>query len=78
MVTDTGDVRRALDVAGRHWPGVKRSRALVELARIGAQELERTASAEGEAHAAAVGALTAFAGTFPPGYLAELRDEWPA
>jgi hypothetical protein len=56
---------------------MKRNRALLELARIGAQELENTQSAEDRDHLSAVNALSAFAGTFPAGYLADLRNEWP-
>ncbi|MDR1186130.1 MAG: hypothetical protein LBK95_01530 [Bifidobacteriaceae bacterium] len=78
MVTDTGPTRHTLDVPQRHWPTTKRSRALVELARIGDEELERSDAAQARAHSEAVNALTAFAGTFPPEYLEDLRDEWPS
>jgi hypothetical protein len=77
MVTDTGPLARALDVAQRHWPEMRRSRSVVELARIGAETLEQSEQAEAAAHSQAVRALADFAGTFPPGYLAELRSEWP-
>lgn len=72
-VTDTGDVARALDVAQRRWPGIPRSQALVRLVVAGAKHLEDTQ----DQHAAAVHALAQFAGTYPEGYLDELRAEWP-
>jgi len=76
MVTDTGDVARAIDLAQREWPGLSRSKALARLVREGA-------AAVGEARAARPGcdlvdALSSFAGIFPDGYLDDLRKDWPA
>ena len=72
-VTDTGDVALALDVAQRRWPGIARSQALVRLVVTGAEHLE----AAQDEHAQAVRELARFAGTYPDGYLDELRAEWP-
>ncbi|MCL2089986.1 MAG: hypothetical protein FWH11_01975 [Micrococcales bacterium] len=73
VVTDTAEVAAALDVAQRRWPDLSRSRALLRLVTVGAQRLD----AEEETHAEAVRALSQFAGTYPEGYLDQLRAEWP-
>jgi len=74
MVTDTGQVAQALDTAQLIWPDVPRGGAMVvKLATTGANAL----SSETQARLAAVDALTRFGDAYYPGYLEELRQDWP-
>jgi len=78
IVTDTGDVARALDTAQRLWPDVPRGAVAVKrLIAAGADAL----SQERQARLAALAALEKFASegpVYPAGYLEALREEWPA
>lgn len=77
QVTETDAVARAIDAAAERWPGESRSRLLVRVIAAGGEALER--DAEVEARCAALrrvsGSLT---GVYGPGYLDELRADWPA
>ena len=79
-ITETEDISNALDVARRAWPDLadKPGALLRRLILVGgdtvahdAHELKR---ARGQAIADTGGALT---GVFGPGYLSELREDWP-
>jgi len=73
-VTDTGPLARALDAAQALWPDLPRGTALLtKLATSGAEAL----SSESQARTAAVDALTQFGDAYYPGYLDELRQDWP-
>jgi hypothetical protein len=72
-VTDTGALAAALDIGQSRWHGVPRRQTLEMLAQAGAVAVGR----ELERHASAVRDLAGLAGTYPPGYLAELREDWP-
>jgi len=78
MINDTRDVARALDVAERVWPNVPRGATAVRrLIAKGADSLRQ----EQEVRRAAVDALLEFGDAgpaYPPDYLQDLRDEWPA
>lgn len=79
FVTETDDLASALDRAAERWPGVSRPQLLVRLAMEG----DRAATAAREdlrarrlrAIEELSGALT---GIYEPGYLEDLRADWPA
>lgn len=77
QVTQTPEMARALELAAQEWPDVPRSELIVRLVTVGAAELDaaraRRAAARREVLAATAGTID-----YPDGYLAELRDEWPA
>ncbi len=80
-LTETDDVAEALDNAARRWPADRNartkllSRLIVEGDRAvrGAQEADT--AGRREAVERTRGALT---GTYPDGYLEDLRADWPA
>jgi hypothetical protein len=74
MITDTGLVAEALDLAERVWPDLPRgTSAITRLLQAG---VEATAQKEA-ARQAAIDSLAQFSDDFHPGYLADLRNEWP-
>jgi len=74
MVTDTGQIAQALDVAHALWPDVPRGAALLaRLATAGAQALGQDA----QARQAAVDALVDFGDAYSPEYVSRMREEWP-
>jgi hypothetical protein len=79
-ITETDDVAAALDLAAARWPDVRSRRELllrlVERGRDAiAQESAEIVDRRREAVRVTSGALT---GTYEPGYLSRLRDDWPA
>ena len=79
QVTETPEVARALDRAARRWPGEPRSKLLVRLIEAGDGILEHDDNTDDLAHRSAVLASAGrYAEAFGPGYLSELRAEWPA
>ncbi|MFT4260712.1 hypothetical protein [Microbacterium sp.] len=78
QVTETDEVARALDAAERRWPGEPRSRLLVRLITENGQRIAELNAEETARKQAAIRALAgSFSGMYPPGYLEELRAEWP-
>ena len=81
MITETDEVARALDDAARQWPEDKErpTRLLLDLVREGHRVITDNAARAAADRRAAIehtnGALT---GSYPPGYLDELRGDWPA
>ena len=76
MITETDDLAAALDAAAGRWPDLSRPQLLVRLALAAAEPL----SAENmrERRLAALERLASGEFAYPPGYLAELREDWPA
>ena len=69
----------AIDRAAARWPGESRAQLLVRLVDIGRQTLEEYERIDAEGHRVAVTASSgAYPDAFGPGYLAELRADWPA
>jgi hypothetical protein len=80
MVTETDDVARALDAAGRIWPELRDNRAalLRRVLKRGSEAIERE---DGDRRARRLAAIRAGAGVltggYPPNWREQLRDEWP-
>lgn len=78
-MTETDDLANALDAAASRWPGVSRPRLLVRLALEGHRAAQQAHDERRRRRLAAVrehsGILT---GAYGPGYLEQLREEWPA
>lgn len=79
FVTETDDLARALDAAASRWPGLSRPQLLARLALAGHQAVQQAHDERRRRRLAAVqqhsGLLT---GAYGPGYLDELRQEWPS
>ncbi|WP_448639953.1 hypothetical protein [Geodermatophilus sp. URMC 63] len=78
-MTESDELRTALDAAAVRWPGLSRAQLLVRLALEGHRVGEAAHRLHRAERLAAIerhgGALT---GAFGPGYLDRLRDEWPS
>lgn len=77
QVTETPAVRHALDVAARRWPEVtSRSALLAAIAEEGARALEQDEATRREERRRLVDSLAGGL-DHEPGFLEELRDDWP-
>lgn len=74
-VTETDAIARALDLAAQRWPTKTRAQLLARLVEEGARHLEDDEARRRSVIQATSGALT---GVYSAGYLAELRQDWPA
>jgi hypothetical protein len=81
-ITETDDVARMLDIAAERWPRdrANRGRLLKRLAERGAEAASDDLAQRRTAWEQVVAATAGIAppGTYPPGYLDELRNDWPA
>lgn len=78
QVTETEEVAQALDAAERRWPGEPRSRLLVRLITENGATVAEVNEAEVARRRAAIERYAGtFTGLYAPGYLDELRQDWP-
>lgn len=75
MITETDEVSDALAEAAARWPGLPVSDLLRRLVAEGRAALRSSVEAERAAVAQTSGVLT---GTYQPGDLEALHQEWPA
>lgn len=79
QVTETPEVARALEIAEEAWPGLARSERVKRLLVQGAEALSRAREQGDERVRDAIrSAAGSMSGVYGEGYLAGLRDEWPA
>ena len=79
LVTETDDLAEALNAAASRWPSLSRPQLLVKLALEGHRAAEQVNDDRRRRRLEALhrhgGMLT---GTYGPGYLQRLHEEWPA
>ncbi|KPN47702.1 hypothetical protein AN933_24055 [Mycobacterium intracellulare subsp. chimaera] len=75
-ITETHEIKQALDAARRAWPQLadKPNALLRQLILAGEEALHQNNDRRERAIEATSGTLT---GTFTPGYLDEIRQDWP-
>ncbi|MFT4136605.1 hypothetical protein [Microbacterium sp.] len=80
QITRTPEVERALAVGQRMWPDLPLSERIARLAVLGAETAsgaEEAVRRQQQRREALVRYRGAFADAYPPGYLEELREDWP-
>lgn len=79
QVTQTPALRDALALAADEWPGIPRSELVARLAVEGAESLAAARAGRRAARRRALDETRGIFGTdvYPPGYLEELRKDWP-
>lgn len=79
FVTETDDLAEALDRAAKRWPGVSRPQLLVRLALEGDRAAAATREDLTARRLVAIDELSgSLTGVFGPGYLDDLRADWPS
>jgi cob(I)alamin adenosyltransferase len=76
QVTQTPELAAGLGLAAKEWPGASRSELVARLAESGAELLAARRAAR-RAERRTVLDETRGKYNYPPGYLAELREDWP-
>lgn len=77
-ITETPAISRALEAARRKWPedSTRPSRLILRLVEEGVQSIEPELEQRRQERLRAIREL-AGTGSYPPGYLEELRSDWP-
>lgn len=78
QITETPAVAHAIDLAAQRWPGEPRSKLLRRLVDVGGGALEQNEHQVDDVRREAVMASSGkYADVFEPGYMGELRQDWP-
>jgi hypothetical protein len=80
LITESDDLAAALDDAARRWPEDRHSRAklLVHLAEVGHRALIADSQQKRMQRLAAIQSTSgSLSGAYGPGYLEQLREDWP-
>lgn len=78
QVTHTDEVEEALRIARSRWPDESPSALITHLVVAGAQALREEGSERNGARSRRIDvAVGRFAGIYGPGYLPDLRADWP-
>ena len=74
LLTETDDIAQAIDAAAASYPGQSRADILRQLVRVGAEAL---ANEHGTRRRTVIEHAGRYPDLFSPGYLEELREDWP-
>lgn len=78
FVTETDELREALDEAAQRWPGLGRSQLIVRLALEGQRACQAAIEQRRRKRLEAIERTSGiFSGMYKDDYLQKLRDEWP-
>lgn len=78
FVTETDELRAALDEAATQWPGLSRSQILVRLALEGSRAAQQQHNERRRRRLAVLRERSGtFTGAYGPDYLRQLRKDWP-
>ncbi|MFT4158321.1 MAG: hypothetical protein QM630_10430 [Microbacterium sp.] len=78
QVTQTPELAAALEIAAKEWPGASRSELVARLAANGVEALaEKRAARRAARRKVLEETLGKYSDAFPPGYLEDLRKDWP-
>lgn len=78
QVTETPELAEALDIAAEEWPGEPRSKLILKLVEAGKASVDAERAERLRRRREAVREMQGkFGDAYPPGYLEELRKDWP-